>query len=287
MPRLPPLFSLAVLSCRADHVPTVSLGAGSSAASTALAAATTASRVPGPPSAPACEGLWTDYHALVPESPYVDHDGFVARCARSEPAVLSCVVRTSADIQAMLDRFADPDAGPEPSADRFVAFAMATRIGVCLTGERLRFALRTGELDGLVRDLASDARAEGPFGTRVVTGTYATLPWRGVHEHKRTAESAPPGEIRVARKPDGRVWIYFLGALLGRHQNQIGFLYSSAPFLPADFKSEADPENPGRAEVCLGTSPRRDQPTDLYMHDCFGVVERIAPQLIQVGATPD
>ena len=275
------LGALSALGC--GKRPSSAVGAPASAP----AAAPQAAAVPsGPPSASACEGLWSEYHGIVPESPYLDHDGLVARCTRSEPAVLGCVGRTKAETEAMLAGL--DDAGPpEPLPPGILAFFMATRIGVCLTRERLLFALHTGELGRLAREVASGGPAEGPFGTRVVAGSYATLPWPGFHEGERTAEPAPPGEIRVSRRKDGRVWLYFLGALLGRHQNQIGFLYADAPFVPADFSPEPGSQG-GRAteEVCLdhGESP---EPRKLYMLTCFTVLERMSPQLIEVGASPD
>ncbi len=225
---------------------------------------------------------------MVPESPFVDHDTFVARCVRSEVAVLGCVARTKADVMQMFEASVSREAGPpEPVPARIIAFAVAMRIGVCLTRERLQFALRTGELDRLAREVASDGVTAGPHGTRVVGGSYATLPWRGMHEAESTVEPAPPGEIRVVHRPEGRVWIYFLGALLGRHQNQIGFVYASAPFVPADFKREQEPGDPARERVCLDTDREGHDPSELYMLNCFTVAEHLSPQLIQVGAAPD
>jgi hypothetical protein len=129
-----------------------------------------------------------------------------------------------------------------------------------------------------------DPGGDGPFGMRVVTGTFATLPWRGIHETLRGVAPAPEGEIRVARRRDGRVWIYLLGSLFGRHQNQAGFLYGSAPFVFGDFEEERDTTGRKRERVCLET-PRPDG-GDLYMLDCFAVTSHLSPQLVAVGAAP-
>jgi len=264
------------LGCRGKAAPTASASAS--------IASSSASQLDAPPAPPACENLWNDYHALVPDTPYVDHDAFVDRCKRSEPAVLGCIERTKAETMTMFTTEVEPDAGPADVPTRFLAFAEATRGGVCFTEERLKFALRTGELDRLAHEIASDPAADGPYGIRVVTGTYATLPWRGIHEEKGGADTAPPGEIRVAHRSGGRIWLYFLGALLGRHQNQIGFLYSNAPFVPADFTSEKTYRGEQQTEVCLDSHIPKN--TKLYMLDCFTVQERLTPQLIEVGASP-
>ena len=280
------LVLLGAPGCRGERASTSAAGPPAPALSAAPAAGEAS---PAPPTAAECEGLWSAYHDIVPESPFVDHDTLVARCVRSERAVLGCVDRTKAEIVAMFTEKLAPDAGPpEPISPRFLTFAVGTRIGVCLTRERLQLAQRTGELTRLAREIASDGVPDGPHGTRVVAGSYATLPWRGMHELGRTAEPAPPGEIRVSRRPDGRVWIYFLGALLGRHQNQMGFLYAGAPFVPGDFKSEEGSEGgPARERVCLESDAGGPDPAKLYMLSCFHVVEHLSPQLLQVGAAPD
>jgi hypothetical protein len=278
------LLCLGALGC--ERWPTSSPAAGTPTSAPG-ASARAAAASPAPPSLPACEGLWREYHAIVPESPYVDHDGLVARCTRSEPAVLGCVARTKAVAEDIVARVADSmDAGPpEPVSPRFLQMVVGTRIGACVTRERLLFAERTGELGRLVHEIASGSATEGPYGTRVVGGSYATLPWRGVHEGPRSAERAPEGEIRVSRRKDGRVWLYFLGALLGRHQNQIGFVYGDAPFVATDFSPEAgEGGGPARESVCLEDGEREHG--GLFMLSCFTVEERLSPQLIQVGAAP-
>lgn len=72
------------------------------------------------------------------------------------------------------------------------------------------------------------------------------------------------------------------------HQNQIGFLYASAPFAPGDFTSEREQQTgPARDRVCLGSDSTGHDPAELYMLECFDVIARLSPQLIEVGAAPD
>ncbi len=117
----------------------------------------------------------------------------------------------------------------------------------------------------------------------MLRGTWATLPSRGFIEREHGVEPAPEGEARMRRLPDGRVWIYFLGGMFGRHQNQAGFLFSSAPFDARDFHDEE-----GRSRVCLGASDgAAPRPPRRYLLSCFEVLERHGPQLLELGAAPD
>jgi hypothetical protein len=215
----------------------------------------------------------------------------VARCQRSEREVLTCPERARQEILELVRRSAsDVDAGQDapddPRTSSFlIRFAMPSRNGICMARERARFALRSRELDDLATEIGAGRLVPDADGVLVAGGRYATLPSLGIVETDRGAKPTPPGELRVSRRPDGRTFIYILGALLGRHQNQVGFVYSSAAFRPGDFaKAEED-----RKRLCLseesedgaGTRPRR------YLLPCFDVTATLAANLLEVGAAPD
>jgi hypothetical protein len=179
------------------------------------------------------------------------------------------------------------DAGPAelPPTEFLLRIGMPSRVGVCITRERARRARDNGELAELAREVSEGRLRPDERGLLVVEGEHATLPWRGVVEDATSAKLGPPGEVRVLRKPDGRVWIYLVGGMLGRHQNQVGFLYSSRPFVPRD--SEADGE--GGERVCLEPEPGEGPagPRRRYLLSCFTVIQRLAPELLEVGSAPD
>jgi hypothetical protein len=243
------------------------------------------------PSPVECEALWGRYQAVVPQDPYVDHHAFLARCARCDRAVLTCVERARAAVIELVRGSGGPRDGgggvplDDALVERFVRMVVPSRLGICMTRERARYAVRTGELDELARAVAAGRLVAGASGVVVAPGVHASLPWRGMVEDQRAAQLAPAGEVRVRRLPDGRVWLYLLGGLLGRHQNQVGFLYSSGPFAPADF----GPGEGGRERACIGPAGGAgdDPPGRRYLLPCFTVVERLGPQLLEVGAAPD
>jgi hypothetical protein len=254
----------------------------------------------GPPSAADCDGLWARYHALVPVDPSITRDGFMARCRRSGREVLACPERVKSEMTDIVRRASDGDraggAGPDAGASAaevaarealqvrlLFRIAGPSRMGICMTRARVRFALRTGELAALAGDVTGGRLVADQEGILIAPGDYATLPWRGVNEGLTGAATpAPPGEVRVSRRPDGRVWLYFLGGLLGRHQNQVGFLYSSAPLLLTDFASNG----PG-PRVCLDRVAHETRPPPRYLLRCFDVVDRLSAQLVEVGNAPD
>jgi hypothetical protein len=244
-----------------------------------------------PPSAAECEGLWARYHALVPGDTFIGRDGFIARCRRSEREVLGCPERVKSEVADIVRHVSEgnrADAGetaPSEALQTRILFQIAgpSRMGICMTRARLRFALRTGELAALAGEVTGGRLATDRDGILIASGDYATLPWLGVNEGPAGgAVPAPPGEVRVSRRPDGRVWLYFLGGLLGRHQNQVGFLYSSAPLLPADFTSSGS-----AARVCLDRVAQEKHPPHRYLLRCFDVVDRLSAQLVEVGSAPD
>lgn len=102
------VLSLGTLSCRGERTSTAEPGTPSSAPSIALLP--TGAR-PALLTAPECERLWNEYHSVVPESPFADHDTFLARCARSERAVLGCVGRTKAEVETMFEAVLPSDVG--------------------------------------------------------------------------------------------------------------------------------------------------------------------------------
>jgi hypothetical protein len=274
------------------HPPTPSATGAPAAAPSALAPAGWAAqprslRWPTPPE---CEALWERYHAVVPDDPYVARDSFIARCSRSTRQVLTCPERAREQVidivrQSPFERDGGIEGPPEEQVvGALLHVAMPSRTGICIARERLRFALDAGELASLAREAAAGRWAPGEHGLVVVDGTFATLPSLGMVEEKRSTKLGPPGEVRLGRRADGRVWLYFLGGLLGRHQNQVGFVYSSAPFVDHDFA----PEPEGHQQLCLepneqGRAPRQRR----YMLSCFTVVDRLSPQLIEVGSAPD
>jgi hypothetical protein len=273
----------AACRCAGAAAPQPRKPVGSAAASASPVAAPTA------PSPDECETLWARYHALVPDDPFVTHAELVARCVRSERAVLGCLERVRAELGEIARGSRDAsDAGADaPSEARMVEavlrVAMPGRTGICMTRERLRFALRSGELEALGQRAAAGGLAAGEHGVAAVTGDAATLPWRGSVELERSWEIGPPGEIRVARRPDGRAWLYFLGGLLGRHQNQVGFLYSSGPFVAQDFA----PDGEGHEQICLEPGEPVGAGQGRYMLSCFTIIERSSSQLLEVGSAPD
>ncbi|MBI5535789.1 MAG: hypothetical protein HY898_23930 [Deltaproteobacteria bacterium] len=246
-----------------------------------------------PPTVAQCEALWVRYHGMMPDDPYVAHDAFVARCNRSEPAVLQCPEQARAKVvEIVRETGKELDAGPSAAEEQSL-IEMLSRVGmpphnsICMARERLRYALRTGELAALGKLAGSGTLHLGEHGTVVVQGTYATLATTGIVERERAAELGPEGEIRIKTWPDSRVWIYFLGGLLGRHQNQVGFLYSTTPFAKEDFRKDGDD---GREQVCIqgtGEDERAPGKGMRYMLSCFTVVDRLSPQLIEVGSAPD
>ena len=277
------LLGCAGCRCSEAAAPAPSGPAGSGAVPVASSAVGAA------PSGDECEALWSRYHALVPDDPFVTHAELVARCARSERAVLTCLERVRAELGEIARGSREAgDAGADaPSeaqmVDMVLRVAMPGRTGICMTRERLRFALRSGELAALGAQAAAGELGAGEHGVAVVTGSAATLPWRGSVERERTWELGPPGEIRVVRRPDGRAWLYFLGGLLGRHQNQIGFLYSSGPLVPQDFA----PDGEGHEQICLEPGEPVGAGQGRYMLSCFTIIERLSPQLLEVGSAPD
>jgi len=247
-----------------------------------------------------------NYHSENPEDPYVNRDAFISRCIRSERAVFGCPERVRSEISQMMDNVEKPvnsevmpslglDAGIDlgentPKGDALAArkmffrFATPSSMGVCMTRERLRFALRTGELESLARDAIAGRLVPDEQGIVILRGASATLPWVGVVEDVMSSVTlGPPGEVRMDRKVDGRVWFYFLGGLLGRHQNQLGFMYSSAPFIPGDFQ----PDGPKDKQVCLNHSDSPVQQPRRYLLSCFTVIKRHSPQLLEVASAPD
>jgi hypothetical protein len=252
----------------------------------ASGAASAAVRSPSSPSAAECEALWLRYRAEVPGDPFVAHDGFVARCERSDRDVLRCPEHAKQEARALL-RQVDADYGGEaPSAEQeawFLRLAMPSRHAICVARERVRFAAGSGELAAIASDVASGRLRPGEHGVVVMSGASSTLPSVGLVEGgKGPGEIGPAGELRAFRRPGGRVWIYVLGGLLGRHQNQVGFLYSSGPFVPGDFR-----EGEGGAQVCLEPGSEPGTRATRYMLSCFGIVRRLDPALVEVGAAPD
>lgn len=252
------------------------------------AAAVTSARPPGRagPTPARCQALWDRYHAQAPEDPYTDAHSFVARCTRSDPAVLDCLERARGEIEHIAtstSEFADGGAPDPRLLGMLLRFALPSRMAICTTRERLRSALHSGELQAIARDVATGKLVPDDDGVVVLRGARASLPARGVIEHMDSAEAAPPGEIRVARRADGSVLLYFLGGLLGRHQNQVGFAYSSVPFTGLERGEEGEPAVcfPGRAPDRAPDRSRR------YLLGCLTVTDRLAPQLFEVGAAPD
>jgi len=239
--------------------------------------------VPPPPSDAECRALWQRYHAEVPDDPFVTESRFVGRCQHSERSVLECPERAREELSKLLRQSSDADAGPpEPEVERMILrVGMPSRTGLCVTRARVSFARASGELSALAAEIDAGHLTPDADGVVLASGGWATLPSVGMVETGRTAELGPVGELRVGRTSGGRVWIYVLGALLGRHQNQVGFVYSSAPFVAADFREPA----PGDKEICL---PRdADAGSDRYLLWCFHVVEQHAADLVEVGAAPD
>jgi hypothetical protein len=239
------------------------------------------------PSAAECESLWSRYREQAPNDPFVSHAWFVARCQQSDRAVLTCPERVRAELLAMLRQSREAEdagvnAGAEPGEESaLLRFGMPSRHGICMARERVRFALRSGELRELERRVAGGSLQPGQHGVVVVKGTSATLPSVGFVEIGHHFEMAPVGELRAFKKPDGRVWIYVLGALLGRHQNQVGFLHSSGPFVPGDFRRSDEGES-----ICLEPESDEGSRPQRYMLTCFQVISRLAPELLEIGAAP-
>jgi hypothetical protein len=153
-----------------------------------------------------------------------------------------------------------------------------------MTRERLRFALGAGELRALAQEIAAARIAAGTDGVAVAAGSFATLPAVGMVEGEKSAALGPAGEVRVSRRADGTLWLYFLGGLLGRHQNQVGFLYSTEPFVNRDFA----PEGEGHESVCIAPSEEgAPLQHERYLLPCFTLLDRLAPDLIEVGSAPD
>ncbi len=235
--------------------------AGAPASHAVVVASATPSAAPAPPvvaaarapSSSDCEALWSRYHAAAPEDPYVNRTTFVARCTRSTPAVLGCIERAHQEIKDMMHGATEGlDAGASgPSEplmlEMMLRLALPSRMGICMTRERLRFALGSGELDALARDVVAGRLSPDKQGVAIASGPAATLSSRGFAEHASSVVLAPEGEVRVSRRPGGNVWLYFLGGLFGRHQNQAGFVYATTPFSARDF----NPGEDGRDELCL------------------------------------
>jgi hypothetical protein len=277
-------LSLGLAGCngtRAKSAPIVIPSAPASAT-----AGTKAGSASKPPAPSECEALWQRYHAEV-EDPYVTHQVFVARCARSSRAVLECPERARAELEEIVGGVAATmDGGGPPSElmPGLIRIGLPSKNGICMTRERLRFALESGELEALGRDAAAGRLHPDAEGVVVLDGDRATLPSRGFVEHEHGGDFGPFGEVRVDLRPDGRAWLYFLGGLLGRHQNQVGFLYSTAPFGDSDFRAEDEHQG-----VCLD-SPARDADAGgpaRYLLSCFTLIEHIAPNLLEVGSAPD
>ena len=281
-------------------------GCGSKASrSPAPASSVSAQLMPPPTSAADCEALWTRFHAKAPKVPNSEHELFVARCGRSERAVLTCPERVLADaadrmrksaemmseakIQSADGTISTPAAEPVTDAElaRFSAEYLPSRMELCMARERLLFAQRSGELDALAKDVAASKWKISKDGVVVVDGTYATLPSQGYIElgGRDGSGPAPPGEVRVRTTEDGRVWLYFLGLLLGRHQNQSGFVFSSGPFVPGDFERE----DATHESICIGAGDEYSgaKKGERYLLPCFRVGPHHSPQLIEVGAAPD
>jgi hypothetical protein len=277
---------LVVAGCDGNRQKTTPIRIPPPASATANAAidAGGVSKLPSPAE---CESLWRRYHSEVEDDPYVTHEQFVARCAKSDRAVLECPERARAELEKLAKSSSEEDDAGAPPVDLMpllVRIGMPSRNGICMTRERLRFALQSGELEALGHDAALGRLHPDADGFAVLRGDRATLPSRGIVETERSAELGPFGETRVDVRADGRAWLYFLGGLLGRHQNQVGFLYSSAPFVDADFRAEE-----GGQRVCLDSSGRdagAGQPAR-YLLGCFTLIERMAPNLIEVGSAPD
>jgi len=290
------ILVLAQPGCRSDAASvapaTPAATSGPVLASPSPASGTAAPAAPAvlAPTGAECVALWDRYHALAPTDPYVERDSFVARCGRSTREVLTCPDRARAEVVDIVRQGhvpADSGSATPPEAQMVHALlpgALPSRAGICMTRERVRFALGTGELETLGLEVAAGHLRPDVDGVVVAPGTLATLPALGMIERERTVAFSPPGELRVSRRPDGRVWLYVLGGLLGRHQNQVGFLYSSGPFLTQDFASEAE----GRESVCIAPN-EEGQPLGhgRYLLPCFTVITRLAPQLLEVGSAPD
>ena len=175
----------------------------------------------------------------------------------------------------------------EAELSRFAPIFVPPRMAICMARERLFFAQRSGELDALANDVATKKWKVTPDGVVVVDGAYATLSSQGYVEldGRDGSGPAPAGEVRVRTTSDGRVWLYFLGGLLGRHQNQGGFIFSSRPFVSSDFERK----DATHERVCIGAGNDSSgaKKGERYLLPCFSVVTRHSPQLIEVGAAPD
>jgi hypothetical protein len=226
-----------------------------------------------------CERLWQRFRAAVPESPHVHHEDLVARCRRSERDVLDCVLTARRRAEEELPR---SDAGHDPIRDRWRVAEVAKQFGVCVTGQRLRFAERAGELERLAREVAKDRAGDGPDGARIVAGTDRTLAWHGALERDEHGAPLPSVEVRVARPRDGSVLLYFLGSCCARDPHQDGFVYANGPVASSGAIIMREYLSSGRPErrICLGTVPGD---AGRLLHDCFEVLQDLSPQLIATG----
>jgi hypothetical protein len=150
-------------------------------------------------SRPPCEGLFQTWRGAAGQAAEVQHGWFLDRCEKADPRVTQC--REELIAQA-------GSGSPQ--------LAISWGMPGCVQKYRTLRARDEHVADAVMAQVRAGALAPG----------RALLP--------PALESASlDSSVWIGRRPDGRTWLWF-PTWHGRDRNVAGYLWSSAPFVPAD-----------------------------------------------------
>ena len=171
--------------------------------------------------------------------------------------------------------------------EMMLRLALPSRMGICMTRERLRFALGSGELDALARDVVAGRVSPNKQG---VAESRAVPRPRSRREASRStrAPSCSRPRARCASRGDRAetcgctFWAACSGATRTRPASCTRRRRSALGTSTRAKRSRRAVPGPRRE----GGEQRRN-PSYRYLLSCFTVINHLAPRLLEVGAAPD
>jgi len=185
-------------------------GEGATSLSAPAGTGTKSASPDAPPTAVECKALYDAYRSAAPPDAPADEVGFVARCRASDRGVLAC-----------LDE-ATKACASASGADLAGAggLCVASGAAACVQRHRTLAARKEGIPERLAHALIDGAVTPDPGGGLALSGDFA---------------SAAVAEKAYAVKLPHRRALVFFPVWRGRCRNVRGYVWSSPPFVAADF----------------------------------------------------